>query len=607
VWDTFFMRVLAGSLLVSLPVIAVLGFLMFSQGVQITTDAATARTQAAAAAAVVRVNSWVGERSAELRQVAQNSIDKYGHPGSTPARLQMTDEGPAFDGIEIVDNSGRVVATTGTAADLADVSIAKLPDSIRVETIQPLAVGQSGPVWIMTAPIIGTDGIEQGVVAGDLKLSALATLLEPDGHAGLFSGQHELHAVTAEHMLIYSSDWGALADDGSLRVMGSLQQVVDAPIVDRAIAHGPGWARFTDYRHKDVIAGFAPISSLGWVVIASTNTATALAPVYDQERLTLLIQLAGALLVVGFAVLLTRLTMKPISDLSGAASRVEKGDLNVHYMPSGGREIRDLGHAFNTMIERLAGMLSRLRGEVTESASNLSTAAEQLASATSEQNTAASATSAHMEELARSSVSIADSVERVAAQAGNVRDNIEAAQIDLRASGDRALALAERVNEIESIVRLINDIADQTNLLALNAAIEAARAGDAGRGFAVVADEVRRLAERSKSASGQITKLVSGAQAQGAETVLALERRSKQMEGWLHLMSSMADLSGQVRLATQEQRSSTEQALRAIASIAENSQLVAATAQDIAGAAARQEALAADMAASGPGEVTPKP
>jgi methyl-accepting chemotaxis protein len=257
----------------------------------------------------------------------------------------------------------------------------------------------------------------------------------------------------------------------------------------------------------------------------------------------------------------------------------------------------------------LRHMLFRLRGEVTDSASKLSAAAEQLASATLEQTTAATLTSASMDALARTTTSIADAVDRVAAQAAEVRSNLELAQTELRASGDRTMALASRVNEIEGILGSINDIADQTNLLALNAAIEAARAGDAGRGFAVVADEVRRLAERSKTSSAQIAKLVEGAQAQSGETVMALEKGVKQMERGLAMMQAMVEVSNQVQLTTQQQRSSTDEVVKAIEHIAEGSRSVSKTAGEIAAAALSQGALAADLAQPawvGADEVLPK-
>jgi methyl-accepting chemotaxis protein len=79
---------------------------------------------------------------------------------------------------------------------------------------------------------------------------------------------------------------------------------------------------------------------------------------------------------------------------------------------------------------------------------------------------------------------------------------------------DAITALTSGSTAIGEMVVVIPEVARRTNLLALNAAIEAARAGVHGRGFAVVADEVRLLAERTQSATKEITQRITKIQQQ---------------------------------------------------------------------------------------------
>jgi methyl-accepting chemotaxis protein len=101
--------------------------------------------------------------------------------------------------------------------------------------------------------------------------------------------------------------------------------------------------------------------------------------------------------------------------------------------------LRDIARPFHS-----AGV--NIRGNVDQ----LSAVVQRLAATTAEQSSGVAQTSATMEELARAAASIAETVDRVATQAGTTRDNLEQAPFDIRASGERTLALTDRVGEVGS-------------------------------------------------------------------------------------------------------------------------------------------------------------
>lgn len=125
--------------------------------------------------------------------------------------------------------------------------------------------------------------------------------------------------------------------------------------------------------------------------------------------------------------------------------------------------------------------------------------------------------------------------------------------------------LQDSAKKIGDIVGFIQNIAGQTNLLALNATIEAARAGEAGKGFAVVASEVKGLANKTSSATTEISTYV--------EAVLkAIESSATIMTDIGNTINIINSTSGSIAAAMEEQSAATSEILRSMQSAAQSAQ-----------------------------------
>lgn len=155
--------------------------------------------------------------------------------------------------------------------------------------------------------------------------------------------------------------------------------------------------------------------------------------------------------------------------------------------------------------EQVATAIGNVAAEVSQQASAVDQMIENVASladAGKAVSTAVEEALQYMKQLDGNSADMKAKMESMSAESANMDVNVQeiSEKIDVTSKG---------IQEMETILGSIEEIASETNLLALNASIEAARAGDAGRGFAVVADSIKGLSENTSNELENIRKIIS--------------------------------------------------------------------------------------------------
>ena len=201
-----------------------------------------------------------------------------------------------------------------------------------------------------------------------------------------------------------------------------------------------------------------------------------------------------------------------VSDQHRVLSAMAKGNLNVE--PQKDHYVGDLEDIYTSM-ETIIGDMSTVFTDMKVVADQVAAGADQVSAGAQELSQGATEQAASVEELAATIHNLSQQIGETKDHAENVDSLTYVTCGALGSSNTKMRDLIDAMNEIdatsediEKIIKTIEDIAFQTNILALNAAVEAARAGEAGKGFAVVADEVRNLAAKSAEASKDTEGLI---------------------------------------------------------------------------------------------------
>ena len=288
-----------------------------------------------------------------------------------------------------------------------------------------------------------------------------------------------------------------------------------------------------------------------------------------------------------------------INDISYLLNEMVNQNLDVHteheevYVGS----FQDILHSMRNMRLELSSAMRQVNhsaDEVANASNQLSSSAQILSQGTAEQ-------AGSVQELATRISMISEEVKDTADGALDVRRQTHQTGEEVFLCNQKMQNLVEAMEkiqtsseEIEKILKTIDDIAFQTNILALNAAVEAARAGSAGKGFAVVAEEVRNLAGKSAQAAQNTSELIANStDAVHIGTEIA-QNTADILLGVVNSIQSVVDSIDHIAIVSNEQSESVEQVSEGINQISVVVQSNSATAEE---GAAASEQLSAEAAA----------
>ena len=204
---------------------------------------------------------------------------------------------------------------------------------------------------------------------------------------------------------------------------------------------------------------------------------------------------------------------KIITDICAVLSEMSKGNFAVQSMDEN-MYVADYASILQSYRE-INQNLKNVFGSINQVAADVESGSEQIANGSVALSQGATEQASTLEELSASIYALSTRISAQAQKAGNIESYFgevsEKISDENQQMGEMLLAMEEiedKSNQVERIIKAIDDIAFQTNILALNAAIEAARAGVYGKGFAVVADEVRNLAGKSADAAAETSVLI---------------------------------------------------------------------------------------------------
>ncbi len=404
--------------------------------------------------------------------------------------------------------------------------------------------------------------------------------------------------------------------------------------------------KIKDYDGKERVFFVEDMDEANWKVGVAISSAEMLKTFKKSVNRLIMISIIIVIIAIIFSTIMGNSISKPIIKSVKVAEKIERLDLTEDIDEKDLKrkdEIGQISLSFQSIINTLRDFAKKVKEsseQVTSSSEELTAVSEEAATAAG--SVAESATeiaidseeqqkdilnavsaveeiSAQIQEISSNAEGISDLSQSVSGSSDEGRDNIEQviSQMNniVKSTEKVQVSLIDVDNssqEMDNIIRVIQDVAEQTNLLALNAAIEAARAGETGRGFAVVAEEIRKLAEEVQHSTEDIYEIIKKNQSiideanenmntSKEEVDKGLATIDETKETFIKIIDSVDEVSNQIQNISQaisQVAEGTENVVGSVTSIEYKSRGIAENIQNVSAASEEQTASMEEIASA---------
>ncbi|MEM6451066.1 MAG: ATP-binding protein [Cyanobacteria bacterium P01_D01_bin.105] len=141
-----------------------------------------------------------------------------------------------------------------------------------------------------------------------------------------------------------------------------LEDLTDRPLLAQALKNDPtrGFSLYEGLRGQEVLGASSYVYSVNWRVVSELPMAEVRSPVNEMNRMMVLVMVLVMGLTGALGVGLSRLLVRPLQQLTLAATQISEGNLNTHVQVNSHNELGLLATVFNQMTQQLRNSFNAL-------------------------------------------------------------------------------------------------------------------------------------------------------------------------------------------------------------------------------------------------------